>query len=67
MGFGNLVNNHEPGELDCPSCEEQFGPCSCTGIVHAEYQKIFRREGGQVVGRALLVLECDRCDDYEVE
>jgi hypothetical protein len=67
--LANLLNNHEDGELDCPKCEEQFGQCSCGGVVHAEYQEIFERvpNSKAMISRAILVLECDRCDDCEVE
>ena len=63
----NVVADHEEGEIACPSCEEQFGPCSCGGIVHCEYQPTIGRFGGAIITEALLVLECDRCDEYEIE
>lgn len=67
--LGNLVKNHEDGDIDCPSCEEQFGFCSCGGAVHAEYQEVFRKLKGtkMAVSQAILVLECDRCDSFEIE
>lgn len=61
--FGNLLQDHEEGEIDCPSCEEQFGFCSCGGIIHCEYQEAWSIEGPTNVK----ILECDRCDDYETE
>jgi len=63
------VKNHEPGDLECPGCEEQFGYCSCGGVIHCEYQETFRRDPltGEMKPGALLVLECDRCDECEVE
>lgn len=65
--LANLTQYHDDGEIDCGSCEEQFGPCSCTGIVHAEYQEVFRKTAGYLISEALLVLECDRCgDEYEI-
>lgn len=65
--LANLLKNHEDGELACPSCEEQFGGCSCGGAIHAEYQEIFKKVQGKYTASFILVLECDRCDDYEIE
>lgn len=75
--LANLVQNHDEGELDCAGCQEQFGPCSCGGAIHCEYQETFRRAviknivtGKETVSHvvhAIIVLECDRCDSYEVE
>ena len=69
MGFGNLIGNHEVGELDCLACEEQFGLCSCGGVIHAEYQETFRRDPltRAIMGSSIIILECEQCDDYEVE
>jgi len=67
MSLGNVIQNHDDGEIDCPGCEEQWGFCSCGGVVHCEYQETFRKEDDKYVPSALLVLECDRCDEYEVE
>ena len=72
----SVINNHEASDLDCPSCEEQFGSCSCGGVIHCEYQETFRRqavkqEDGKtrwlMVPNALLVLECDNCDNVETQ
>lgn len=67
MGFGNLVGNHEPGEIDCPGCDEQWGFCSCGGVIHCEYQEVWASRGVTAYSKGILVLECDRCDEYEVE
>ena len=63
----DLVKDHDAGDVDCAGCEEQFGECmTCgDGVIHCEYQETFRKENGRYVAKALLVLECDTCDDYE--
>ncbi len=63
----DLVKDHDAGDVDCTGCEEQFGECMACGdgVIHCEYQETFRKENGRYVAKALLVLECDHCDDYE--
>ena len=67
--LSNLVHDHEEDELGCHWCEEQWGQCSCGGVIHCEYQAVFRRDRrtGNLIPVAALVLECDRCDEYEVQ
>lgn len=62
----NLVKDHEAGDVDCVSCEEQFGVCmTCgDGVIHCEYQETFRKKNGRYVAEALLVTECDCCDEF---
>ena len=63
----DLVKDHDADDVDCAGCEEQFGECMACGegVIHCEYQETFRKENGRYVAKALLVLECDHCDDYE--
>lgn len=69
MSFGNLLQDHDEDALDCAGCEEHFGGCSCGGVVHCEYQEAPKRDrkSGCTVIEVILVLECDRCDEYEIQ
>ncbi len=58
----NLIQDHDIGDLDCPNCDAQYGYCSCGGIIHCEIQspRLFSRA-------TAMIMECDTCDEYEVE
>ena len=62
----SLLNGHDIGSDECAACEEDFNYCSCGGIIHTEYQPVFRTIASP---RAKMVLrnECDRCgEDFEI-
>ena len=67
--LADLIKPHDEGDIDCVSCEEQFGECTTCGegVIHCEYQETFRMINGKYVAEALLVLECDCCDEYETQ
>ena len=77
--LANLTGDHEEGELACYGCDEQFGGCACGGVIHCGYEETFvpkvdvngvpiKKDGKYIPERkVVLTLECDRCDEYEVQ
>jgi len=62
MLLGDLVQDHDIGDLDCGNCDRQQGFCSCGGVIHCETQNLTILSGSTA-----MIMECDNCDEYELE